>query len=312
MLSSLQDLTHGRENPSRGHTPLHLQSIPTPEDADELEDDRRADTLPPPERLDLQVEDTNGINNSPSTNEGADDLPSLRSVSCSSDSEDGDEVSLDQSATAFEGDIRSVEESHERTRRWPLLHLLSSALQTSETSPTASASRISDDSSTASMTSSSSRFSTVVDRENKGKDENQEGSEDDVDQELVVPPRAPSPTTPEPPFVTDGRGRVVWSSSAVNKATDYASHTSPIFHSHPTAVPCLPSSLLVSGPLLANQPPDISQVLPHNGFTTDGRGRVINIGSNDEEVFQPYLTPAAPPAQASPRSFLGRMFDALF
>jgi hypothetical protein len=208
--------------------------------------------------------------------------------------------------------------------QWPLFRFLSGTIQTSEASATASASRIFGEP----PASSSSRFSTVVDREetrmiidiDDDDDEDQSGrevedtsedevaSEDDVDSESIIPLGLPPPTLSEPPFLTDGRGRVVWSSSAANKAighvitVEHTDHTSPpSSHSTATVAP-YPSTPPPSAPV--NQLLEVSRVLPNDGFTTDGRGRVINIGSNDEEVFQP--------APAPPRSFLGRMFDALF
>jgi hypothetical protein len=333
MLTSLQDLNTSRTDLSRGNTPPPLEPISAPEDPDEHEDGRRGETWPTPLAwLGFQVQDR-GSTNDADADEGDDDLPSLQSISSSSSGEDGHagevQARSDRSVATFEHGV----DGREERSQWPLSRLLSGGIQTSETSAGASASRISGETSAPPAASSSSRFSTVVDREetrmiididDDDDDENERNiedtledevkSEDDVDSELIIPLRA---TLLEPPFVTDGRGRVVWSSSAANKAMDHSNtvernaHTTlPSSRSAQTVV--CPSSPSSTPPAPAGQLPEVSRVLSNDGFTTDGRGRVINIGSNDEEVFQPNFASATPPAPAPPRSFLGRMFDALF
>ena len=313
MLSSYQDVNTSRAD---------LITIPPPLDPmhtpDEHEHGRSEGPPPPPARwLDALEQDAGSTNGDRSDNEGDDDLPSLRSVSSSNDSQDG------------HADHQNLDIGQEVDHQWPLFHYLNGTIQTSEASITASASRISDETSTTPAASSSSRFSTVVDREetqmiigidddnseNKGEVEVDEvESEDDVDSELIVTLGAPTSTPLEPPFVTDGRGRVVWSSPAANKAIDHGDtheHTAHITPpSHPTDAPCSPSPSSAPPPPPTIQLHDAFRVLPNDGFTTDGRGRVINIGSNDEE-FQPNFVSVLP-TPAPSRSFLGRVFDALF
>lgn len=73
--------------------------------------------------------------------------------------------------------------------------------------------------------------------------------------------------TPEPPFLTDGRGRVVWSSMRPPApTTTYSSPAAPI----PLPAP-IPRNTKRRAPLSSSS--------PTTGFTTDGRGRVIGTAS---------------------------------
>jgi hypothetical protein len=266
--------------------------------------------------------------------EGDDDLPALQSVSNSSDSEDGhdDQVDavLDRSMATFERGIDGRTDGREHTSQRLRFRSPSETLQTCEVSANVSISRTPGETSAAPAASSSSRFSTIIDIEEarmivnvddesedqaEGTSKDESEPEDDLDPEF--PPRALTPTLLEPPFVTDGRGRVIWSSSAANKAVDHGSmteRTNPPSHSA-AFLSCRPSPSSASPPGLDEQQlHDVSCILS-DGFTTDGRGRVINIGSNDEEVvFQPNINIAfgTSPASAPSRSFFVRMFDALF
>ena len=330
MLSSYQDLNTSRADLVRGNTPPPpLEPMHTP---DEHEDGRREEPPPPSaEWFGFQVQGTGSTNLNGDDNGSIDDddLPSLRSVSSSNDSEDGHanqvESGLDQSETTYELDTRREVDHH-----WPLFRYLNGTIQISEAPETASASGISSETNTTLAAPSSGRFSTVVDREEtrviidvddddngevEDTSEDEVESEDNVDSELIDPLSVPTSTSSEPPFVTDGRGRVVWSSSTVNKTIQHhdtyeraANTMPPSSPSRGTDTPCLASHSSPPSPALTIQLHDESRVLPIDGFTTDGRGRVINIGSGNDEEFQPpaLLTPAPP------RSFLGRMFDALF
>ena len=129
-------------------------------------------------------------------------------------------------------------------------------------------------------------FGTVV-----GQDEgviiNLDDSDESDDEDMEIPPLSPlhpSPSpypntrpdndsevtpgtselheTPEPPFLTDGRGRVVWSSMRHPAPT--TAHSSP-----PAAIP---SPSLISRN--SKRRLSLASASP-TGFTTDGRGRVI-------------------------------------
>lgn len=93
----------------------------------------------------------------------------------------------------------------------------------------------------------------------------------------------------EPPFVTDGRGRVVWTSSSSSSVP--ASVTTAI------STPATPRS------------PPIRQT--SSGFTTDGRGRVIGTTNGRGRLTED--TNAEQQSQEPrPRSFLERVWEALF
>lgn len=322
MRSSLQDLNPSSADLSRGNTPPPpVEPIRAPEDEAEHEYDRLEETNL--EGHDSQAQDTSDGDND---DEGDDDLPSLRSVSSPSDSEAGHvdrlEAGPGRSVTTYEQDIGRREEGHERMS---LFRLLSGAIQPSDISASA-ASSTSLETSTPPGISSSSRFSTVVDREetrmiididddNEGESEGgvRNTSEDDVDTELIIPPCAPRTTLLEPPFVTDGRGRVVWTSSTASKGMDHDNTAECTAHTIPSSCSAPPSLLSppsASPPASADQLSEVPRALLNDGFTTDGRGRVINIGSNDEEAFQPNFAPGTS-APAPPRSFLRRVFDFL-
>ncbi|KAJ7043470.1 hypothetical protein C8F04DRAFT_719722 [Mycena alexandri] len=120
--------------------------------------------------------------------------------------------------------------------------------------------------------------------------------EEEVGDESEMPPLL------EPPFVTDGRGRVVWSSSS----------DSPT----PRASPSGPST--PAAPVPVEKPPSPRQAVGEGGFTTDGRGRVIgttgvreneNENEEDDEAEESSSDSEAP---AQSRSFLGRVLGAFF
>ncbi|TFK25619.1 hypothetical protein FA15DRAFT_340260 [Coprinopsis marcescibilis] len=139
----------------------------------------------------------------------------------------------------------------------------------------------------------------------------------------LAPPIQPDPSTssstsslnPDPPFVTDGRGRVVWTSSPQENVSQPASDSpSPAITaavdspdpSPPGAMP-LPSSSSGSKAL----PPvvDTATRPTSAGFTTDGRGRVIGTGvSNGSDVERAGAASGTnSPAQ---RGMIGRMINA--
>jgi hypothetical protein len=325
MLSSLQGLNTSM---SGGHTSPHLEPISGPEGPQEHENRWRGEA-----RVERQ-QDAGTMNHDDDDTEGDNDLPLLRSLSSSSSSSssssiedehtDQVEAASDPSQTLFEHVIGRGGVDHESMRQRPLFRWLGGGIQTSQAS-------ISSETGTLPTVPSSTRFRTVVDREetrmiidvdDDNDDESDENVEEDKvkskDEVIVEPLRTPTPTLSEPPFVTDGRGRVVWSSSAANKTMDHdgavecnAQTTLLSFHSAQTVAPCPPSSSSAH-PTTADQVSEVSRVLSNDGFTTDGRGRVINIGNIDDEGFHLNFACVTPQASASPRSFLGRMFDALF
>jgi E3 ubiquitin-protein ligase makorin len=130
----------------------------------------------------------------------------------------------------------------------------------------------------------------------------------------------------EPPFVTDGRGRVVWSSMRPGRAVQ-----AEAVHESPT-----PSHLIYTGTTgittrikrrAGRESNSVVGTTTSSGFTTDGRGRVIGTGSPDtvagghgnEELAasgvdaESDMVQVAEPSQNGPRrSFFGRMYDVVF
>ncbi|KAJ7449566.1 hypothetical protein FB451DRAFT_748463 [Mycena latifolia] len=129
------------------------------------------------------------------------------------------------------------------------------------------------------------------------------GQEDDADDESDMPA-----LEHEPPFVTDGRGRVVWSSSSGsgNPPADSSSarRASVTF---PGAFPSSPPTRAIATEKL----PSPRQSTGEGGFTTDGRGRVIGTtGTRSEEEGDEAQESTG--AAVQPRSFFGRVLDAFF
>lgn len=105
------------------------------------------------------------------------------------------------------------------------------------------------------------------------------------DEEL---PQALMEPSPEPPFVTDGRGRVVWTSNGSQQQEQQtpSEPTQPTARAEPTVVePSDPRP--TEGPNTQQQRPKAASHQSHprprvagpNAFTTDGRGRVVGTGS---------------------------------
>ncbi|KAJ7115816.1 hypothetical protein C8R44DRAFT_214793 [Mycena epipterygia] len=127
-------------------------------------------------------------------------------------------------------------------------------------------------------------------------DVSDESEENDGDDESDMPP-----LEHEPPFVTDGRGRVVWSSSSDSgsHAGSSARRASVTF---PGAFPSVP----------IEKPPSPRQPTGEGGFTTDGRGRVIGTTGTREDENEGGETDESDDAPVQSRSFFGRVFDAFF
>lgn len=127
-------------------------------------------------------------------------------------------------------------------------------------------------------------------------DVSDEIEENDGDDESDMPP-----LEHEPPFVTDGRGRVVWSSSS-----DSGSHAGPSARrasvTFPGAFPSVP----------IEKPPSPRQPTGVGGFTTDGRGRVIGTTGTREDENEGSETEESDDSPVQSRSFFGRVFDAFF
>jgi len=139
----------------------------------------------------------------------------------------------------------------------------------------------------------------------------------------------------EPPFVTDGRGRVVWSSMRSARGTQAGTPRG-------SPAPALPQTLHAgTGTTTASERRtkarrtgrEVAAVVPENtaasGFTTDGRGRVIwtgdliqtdpggevegdNEDGGGERSGESAAVVAEPSEEGSTRSFLGRVYDVVF
>ncbi|KAJ6518634.1 hypothetical protein C8R45DRAFT_1065588 [Mycena sanguinolenta] len=126
--------------------------------------------------------------------------------------------------------------------------------------------------------------------------------EGDADDEFDMPP-----LEREPPFVTDGRGRVVWSSSSDSAAGQQADSSGPrrASVSFPGAFP--PASSAVE----KLPSPRQTTTTGEGGFTTDGRGRVIGTtGTREDAEDSGSGTTEEAPVHA--RGFFGRVLDAFF
>ncbi|KAJ7355429.1 hypothetical protein DFH08DRAFT_499611 [Mycena albidolilacea] len=138
---------------------------------------------------------------------------------------------------------------------------------------------------------------------------------EDADDESDMPP-----LEREPPFVTDGRGRVVWSSSSDSGSgySQQASSSAPRRASVnlPGAFPSNGSVDMTPSPRQSTS--DTSrQAAGQGGFTTDGRGRVIGTTSTregEEEEGSVSTQESSTPDEATvpTRSFFGRVLDAFF
>lgn len=121
-------------------------------------------------------------------------------------------------------------------------------------------------------------------------DEPQAQSHLSIDDEVVQESVGGDVAEPEEPssFVTDGRGRVVWTSPGDRSpdACDLSAPPSPV-----------------------RSPPPAK-----TGFTTDGRGRVISVGTEEGtgEEGTSALTPESRPRTSGGQSLFGRMLGAFF
>jgi E3 ubiquitin-protein ligase makorin len=126
---------------------------------------------------------------------------------------------------------------------------------------------------------------------------------DEGDDEADMPP-----LEHEPPFVTDGRGRVVWSSSSGSGYPQPESSSSAR-----RASVTIPGAFPPSPPSRTIPTPSPRQPTGEGGFTTDGRGRVIGTtGTREEEEGEGDEAQGRSEAPVQPRSFLGRVLDAFF
>lgn len=136
------------------------------------------------------------------------------------------------------------------------------------------------------------------------------------------------PHDADPPFVTDGRGRVVWSSMRPGRAVQAeAVHESPTPPHPPHTGMTGTTNSRIKTRRAGRESNSAVGTTASDGFTTDGRGRVIGTGSPDtladghgnEELAAPGvdaesdLVQAAEPSQNdSRRSFFGRVYDVVF
>ncbi|KAJ2919495.1 hypothetical protein MD484_g923, partial [Candolleomyces efflorescens] len=137
-----------------------------------------------------------------------------------------------------------------------------------------------------------------------------------------------------PPFVTDGRGRVVWtdSSNQTNEVPASASPRGPPPSTAPAASPpTSPSTSRANAPTGSSSRkanPVVEMNAPasspapaatgNGGFTTDGRGRVIATSTTTPAAGSMEASPAdntreeEQPTSPQDRSLLGRVLDAFF
>ncbi|KAJ7767432.1 hypothetical protein DFH07DRAFT_808521 [Mycena maculata] len=132
----------------------------------------------------------------------------------------------------------------------------------------------------------------------------EEEDADDADDDEDMPP-----LEREPPFVTDGRGRVVWSSPS---GSGYVTPSSSARRASASGIPGAFSSGTRAVP--PEKPPSPRQPPGEGGFTTDGRGRVIGTTGTreDEEAEREETDDEEPEAPTPARSFLGRVLGAFF
>jgi len=130
----------------------------------------------------------------------------------------------------------------------------------------------------------------------------------------------------EPPFVTDGRGRVVWSSMRPGRAVQ----AEVVHESSPTTSRLIDTGTTGITPRIKTRRAGRENnstvgTTASNGFTTDGRGRVIGTGNPDtvdghenEELAAPAVDAesdvqvAEPSQNGTRRSFFGRVYDVVF
>jgi len=285
MLASINVL---RENAETDQA--HSNSAPPSEPIDET---ITIETRPP--RL-TPDEEFFGLERDFGGSESSDDsMPRLRSVSNSSDSdcdesdEDVEEIHGTDSATSFHphdlrfdiaGSLWAEDATARRGGRSSLSILdrgLSSATQQ-----------------TVAQDGGTERFGTVVGREEQ-RDVNTDTEDDECsnDEEVAATISVP-PTTlsmPEPPFVTDGRGRVVWTSPRENGSNDES------------------NELIVPREIPSGQRAKVASATGE--FTADAvRGRVI--GTSSEGQASEEMAVDGRDMDSPRRSLLGRMFDAFF
>jgi E3 ubiquitin-protein ligase makorin len=142
--------------------------------------------------------------------------------------------------------------------------------------------------------------------------------EEDAGDEYDMPPL--TPLEYEPPFVTDGRGRVVWSSSSDSGAGDSHQTSSSGLRrgsvSFPGACPSASPAEKTSSPRQTPSDDASRPAAREGGFTTDGRGRVIGTtgtreGEQDENADEESST-ISDEAPIPSRSFFGRVLTAFF
>ncbi|EDR05631.1 uncharacterized protein LACBIDRAFT_294785 [Laccaria bicolor S238N-H82] len=215
-----------------------------------------------------------------------DSMPDLRSVSNSSDSD------YDES----DEDVEETHDTNSGTSFLPhdLMFDIAGSLRTEEATArhggrSSSRTLNRDPQRTVIQDGGTGRFSTVVDREEQ-RDvntdiEDDEGSNDEEVAATIVPPTTVS--MPEPPFVTDGRGRVVWTSPRENGSNDESNES-----------------------IVPREIPSGQRAKVAGEFTGDVRGRVI--GTSSEGQASEETTVNGRDTDSPRRSLLGRMFDAFF
>ncbi|KAJ7672628.1 hypothetical protein B0H17DRAFT_1084017 [Mycena rosella] len=117
------------------------------------------------------------------------------------------------------------------------------------------------------------------------------------------------PLEREPPFVTDGRGRVVWSSSS---GTGYPQADSSSVRRASITLPGAFPSSPPTRTIAPEKPPSPRQPTGEGGFMTDGRGRVIGTTGTRAEEEEEERGEGSSDAPAQPRSFFGRVLDVFF
>ncbi|KAJ6621336.1 hypothetical protein B0H10DRAFT_2018028 [Mycena sp. CBHHK59/15] len=229
------------------------------------------------------------------------DMPALASVSNSSDSEEEEDVDEDSDSSAEDGateeriqTVRPFDLAFDQAREREIPEGLLVRLSNLWTSATPETEDLVTDfleppTLQGTDTEASPSLNVHVDEDGEADDE-----------------ACMSPLEREPPFVTDGRGRVVWSSSSDSRQ----SYDNTSNHCASTSIPgAFPSSPPTRNSVPAKKPPTPR---PSSGFTTDGRGRVIGTTSAREEATGEAEPQGGSVAPVQTRSFLGRVFDVFF
>jgi len=272
-------------------------------DSEGVTDEEEDDAMPPLERIGPHRADDWPLPQMFDSDTDA-EMPALASVSNSSDSEasegeeeadtdsssaDAEDASVERTQTVRPFDLvfdPGMEARNDSASMFVRLSSLWGAAATRETEPSEP------ESSTRAAANAAPDL--AVDEGN---------DEADADDESDMPP-----LEHEPPFVTDGRGRVVWSSSSDSQTNPSSPRRASV--TVPGAFPAGSSSRTIP----TEKPPSPRQPTGEGGFTTDGRGRVIGTTGTreedeDEEKDDQESTGEAP---AQTRSFFGRVLDAFF